>query len=255
MLKKWSLLFLFVSLFSVPLTRSSAEDSAVPDKDGFVSIFNGKNLDGWAGNPAIWSVEDGCITGATGESGDNKLTYNQFLIWRGGEVEDFVITFDIKLTKGGNSGMQFRSWEDVDNKKQPYRVYGYQGDFDGDAVHSGILYGENFRGILAQRGQETVIGDDHKPKEVKRFAENEDIKRQIKIEDWNHYEITAQGFKITEKINDVVTSICTDNDTKVRRASGILAIQAHVGPPMKVQVKNIKLKRLPKEKEADSLIP
>lgn len=218
------------------------------ENDGFVSIFNGKNLDGWDGNPNIWSVEDGCIVGVTGAKGEkNHLTYNQFLIWRDGEVEDFILKFDIWLSKDGNSGMQFRSWEDVDNKEQPYRVYGYQGDFDGAATYSGILYGENFRGILAQRGQESEIGDDHKPKEVRRFSENEELKKKIKIEDWNTYEITAKGYTITEKINGVVTSICTDNDKEVRRNSGILAIQAHVGPPMKVKVKNILLKRLPTE--------
>lgn len=232
-------------LFAIGLTNGTVQSE---EKDGFVPIFNGKNLDGWDGNPDIWSVEDGCIVGTTGNQGEkNHLTYNQFLIWRKGEVDDFTIKFDFWLSKDGNSGMQFRSWEDVDNKEQPYRVYGYQGDFDGAATYSGILYGENYRGILAQRGQETEIGDDHQPKEVRRFAENEDLKKKIKIEDWNTYEITARGYNITEKINGVVTSICTDNDKEVRRDSGILAIQAHVGPAMKVKVKNILLKRFPKE--------
>jgi len=215
------------------------------ETDGFVPIFNGKDLDGWDGNPAIWSVEDGCITGVTGTNDDNKLTYNEFLIWRQGEVDDFVLTFDFKLSNPGNSGMQVRSWEDVSDPEKPWRVYGYQPDFDGDATYTGIIYGENYRGILAQRGQETVIGDDHKPKEVKRFAEDADIKKQIKIEDWNHYEITAQGDEITAKVNGVMTSKCTDNDKEMRRRSGIVAIQVHVGPAMKVQIKNLLLKRLP----------
>jgi hypothetical protein len=106
------------------------------------------------------------------------------------------------------------------------------------------LFGEGFRGILCQRGQETVIGDDSKPKEVRRFAENETLKKELKTEDWNAYEITAKGFTFTNKINGHVMSICTDEDKAQRRESGILAIQVHTGPPMKVELKNIRIKTI-----------
>jgi len=242
------LLFLFLTAVATTVFGMSYAPAAAPDDDGFVDIFDGKTLDGWDGNKAIWSVEDGCITGTTGDSGDNHLTYNQFLIWRDGTADDFVLEFDIKLSKEGNSGMQIRSWEDPDPSK-PYRVYGYQPDCDGMAKYSGIIYGENYRGILAERGTESVIGDDHKPVVVKRFAKDEDLKKTFKIEDWNHYQVTAQGYRIEQKVNDVLFSVLTDNDKEVRRRDGIIAIQVHVGPPMKVQLKNIKLKRLPMQDE------
>ena len=210
--------------------------------EGFVSIFNGQDLTEWEGNPALWRVENGAIVGQTTADGPAKLTYNQFIVWKGGDVDDFVIRFDIKLSKAGNSGMQYRSWRNPDVAK-PFSVSGYQADFDGEHTHSGILYGEGFRDILCQRGQETVIGSDSKPKEVRHFAESDALKKELKAEDWNAYEVTAKGFTFTNKINGHVMSICTDEDPK-RKASGILAIQAHAGPPMTVEIKNIRLRKL-----------
>ena len=223
---------------SVTLAQITEEEKA----EGFVAIFNGQDLTGWEGNPAIWKVENGAIVGQTTAEGPARLTYNQFIVWKGGEVGDFVLRFDIKLSNPGNSGMQYRSWMNPDVNR-PYSVFGYQADFDGAHTYSGILYGEGFRDILCHRGQETVIGDDSKPREVRRFAENEELKKELKTNDWNSYEVTAKGFTFTNKINGHVMSICTDEDKAKRRASGILAIQAHTGPPMKVEVKNIRIKR------------
>jgi hypothetical protein len=217
-------------------------DDAV--KDGFVPLFDGKTLDGWEGNTAIWSVEDGCIVGVTGEKGSpNFLTYNQFLVSKEKFQGNIVLEFDIKLTAKGNSGLQYHSSVNTDTTK-PYSVSGYQGDFDGAATYSGIVYGENFRGILAQRGTISQIGNDHQPKETARFANNEELKSKIKIEDWNTYQITFKDYVIVHKINGELTSVLIDNDQEVRRNEGVLAIQAHVGPPMKVQIKNIRIKKL-----------
>jgi hypothetical protein len=214
----------------------------VTPSDGYVSLFDGKTLKGWDGNPALWSVEDGCIVGKTGSQGDaNHLTYNEFLAYEGNVPENFVLEFDFWLSQEGNSGMQFRSWRDADTSK-PWRVYGYQADFDGAHTYSGIVYGENFRGILANRGTIGEVGDDHKPKEVKRFAANDDIKAKLNVEGWNHYKVTVQDYLFIMEINGVVTSILVDEDKEMRRNNGILAIQAHVGPPMKVMLKNIKIK-------------
>ena len=238
----------FVACFCFVLSAllPSAALSQISDQeraDGFVSVFNGKDLTEWEGNPAIWKVENGAIVGVTAAEGPAKLTYNQFIVWKGGEVSDFILRFDIKLTNPGNSGMQYRSWMNPDSER-PFSVFGYQADFDGSHTHSGILYGEGFRGILCKRGQETVIGDDHKPKEVRSFADPETLKKEIAVEDWNAYEVTAKGFTFTNKINGHVMSICTDEDKEKRKESGILAIQAHQGPPMKVEVKNIRIKKL-----------
>ena len=207
------------------------------DDDGWQTIFDGKTLDGWDGNPDFWRVEDGTITGQT--TAEKPTKGNTFIIWRKGETADFELKLEYKIV-GGNSGIQYRSFEVPDNK---WVIGGYQADFEAGDTYSGINYGERFRGILAGRGEKTVIGTDHKPKVVEKIGDTKEIQTKIKKEDWNTYHVTAKGFTFTHKINDVTTSICTDEDTEQRRAKGVLALQLHAGPPMKVQFRNIKIKQ------------
>lgn len=216
--------------------------SAFAQEDGFVSLFNGNDLTGWSGDARLWSVEDGAIVGRT-DNDAKKIVKNSFLIYDK-PFSNFVLRFDFRITQGGNSGMQYRAWKLED--ETPFRLGGYQGDFDGAATYSGIVYGEAFRGILAERGTVSAIGDDHKPKAVERFASNDDLKKLVKIEDWNSYEIIADGFSFEHKINGVTMSKLTDDDTDTRRSDGLLGIQVHAGlpVPMEVRVKNIRIKEL-----------
>ncbi|MDR2172437.1 MAG: DUF1080 domain-containing protein [Planctomycetaceae bacterium] len=236
-------------LCAIVLFSSSAVNAQISDAEraeGFVSMFNGKDLSEWDGNTDIWSVRDGCIVGQTAAEGAAKLTYNQFIIWKGGDVGDFVFKADIKLSPKGNSGFQYRARKNEGNK--PYSINGYQADFDGNHTYSGILYGENFGGILCQRGLETIIEKGRKPKTVRKFAESAELKKELKVDDWNSYEIEAKDFSFTHKINGHTMSIAKDDDKERRRDSGIFAIQAHVGPPMKVEIKNLRIKLIKKQK-------
>ncbi|MDO4586801.1 MAG: DUF1080 domain-containing protein [Planctomycetia bacterium] len=230
-----SLLISFIATIMIPLSLF-AQDS----EDGFVSIFNGKDLSGWVGDERIWSVQDGAIVGTT-DNESKKLTYNTFLAYQE-NLSDFIVRFDIRLSKEGNSGLNYRSW--ILDNGNAYQLGGYQADFDGQANYSGIMYGEQFRGILAQTGTISRIGNNHQPEEMTRFATAEEIRENVNIENWNSYEIIARGFVFIHKINGKITSVCIDEDNEARRPNGILAIQAHVGPPMKVEVKNIRLKKL-----------
>lgn len=210
-------------------------------QDGYESLFDGKTLKNWDGNPDFWRVEDGCITGQT--TPEKPTKGNTFIIYRGGDVGDFELTLEYKII-GGNSGIQYRSFEVPDNK---WVIGGYQADFEAGDTYSGINYGERFRGILANRGQKTVVkkGPDGKVQVevVGMVGESKEIQTHIKKEDWNTYHITAKGFTFEHRINDVLTSVCTDEHPD-RRATGLLALQLHAGPPMKVQFRNIKLKKL-----------
>ncbi len=222
--------------------------SVAADDDGWQTIFDGKTLDGWDGNPDFWRVEDGTITGQTTE--EKKTKGNTFIIWRKGETADFELKLEYKII-GGNSGIQYRSFE-VPNEK--WVIGGYQGDFEAGETYSGILYGERFRGILCNRGQKTVLKKtDGKfaVEVVGSVGDTKEIQAKIKKEDWNSYRIVAKDFHFQHFINDVATADCTDEDTEARRAKGVLALQLHAGPAMKVQFRNIKIKQL-KGKDAVS---
>ena len=200
------------------------------------SLFDGQTLEGWSGNEKFWSVKDGAITGQT--TAENPTKGNTFLIWKEGEVKDFELKLKFKIV-GGNSGIQYRS---VD--KSNHVVNGYQADIDSGETYIGILYEEGGRGVLAQRGDKVVIGADGKKEVVGKTGDSKEIAAAVKKEDWNEYEVIAKGNRLIQKINGHVTVDVTDNDSSKAKASGILALQLHAGPPMTVQFKDIQFKEL-----------
>ena len=227
------------SILATALCAGLIWQASAADNEGFTSLFNGKNLDGWDGNPKFWSVRDGAITGQTTK--ENPTKGNTFIIWRNGKVDDFELRLQYKIING-NSGIQYRSKE-LGN----WVVGGYQGDFEAGKTYSGILYEERGRGILAQRGQMTSVvrnGDKHKVEVLGSLGASEDIQSQIKNEDWNDYKIIAVENRFVHVINGRVTAIVLDEDKEKQVGSGILALQLHAVPPMTVQFRDIKIKKL-----------
>ena len=218
---------------------------------GFKSLFNGTDLSGWDGNPKLWSVRDGTITGVTGSDADTKINHNTFLVWKGGDVADFELRLSYRIEKG-NSGIQYRSKVAEQGAQGPI-VGGYQADFEAGKTYSGILYEERGRGILAQRGQKTVIKEVEETKDGKTqkktkvevtgsVGKSEDIQARIKHEDWNDYVVIAKGNYLQHFINGAQTVDVTDESPEKAAKSGILAMQIHAGPAMTVQFRNIRIK-------------
>jgi hypothetical protein len=207
---------------------------------GEKQLFNGKDLTGWEGNPKLWSVQDGAITGKTSDSGDTKISHNTFLVWKDGKVGDFELTFKYRIEKG-NSGIQYRSKLIEPGPFGPV-VSGYQADFEAGKTYSGILYEEKGRGILAKRGEKTEVGEDGKPKVTGQVGDSNEIQAAIKDEQWNDYKIVAKGNHVQHFINGKQTVDVTDNDAKNAPKEGILALQIHAGPAMVVQFKDLVLK-------------
>ena len=209
------------------------------DENGWVSLFDGESLDGWIGNDDFWRVEEGHIVGETTE--DNPTEGNTFLIWDGGEVDDFQLRFRYRIdSPWANSGVQVRSEHLGD-----YRVRGYQPDIATDGWITGIHYEEGGRGILARRGQRAVLAADGSA-EVTRFADEDELGEHIKEGDWNEYHVIARGETIVTKINGERMHEVVDNSPQARR-SGIIAFQLHQGPPMTIRFDDVELKRLPNE--------
>ena len=219
------------------------KNSKKADKEGFVSIFDGKTLKGWDGNPDFWRVEDEAITGETTKEKPTKG--NTFIIWRDGEVADFELKLQYRIIgteqkNRANSGIQYRSFEPKNTK---WVIGGYQADFEAGTTYSGINYGERTgRGILAGRGTHVSYDKDGKKTE-KRFGDSNELQKKIKAEDWNDYHIIANGNHCVHKINGVTMSELTDNDKRAL-TKGLLALQLHAGPPMRVQFRKIRIKTL-----------
>lgn len=214
-------------------------------EEGFQSIFNGKDLTGWDGNPKLWSVKDGAIVGQT--TAENPLKGNTFLIWTNGTTADFELRCSYRITpnndKGfANSGIQYRS-KVLD--PAGWVVGGYQADFEAGTTYSGILYEERMtRGIMAARGEKVVWDKDCKKQVTGSVGQSEEIQAAIRKDGWNDYVVIAKGNHLQHFINGLPTVDVTDACEAKAAKSGVLALQVHAGEPMTVQFKNIRMKTL-----------
>jgi hypothetical protein len=223
---------LALALTTLPALASTTH-SAEP---GFKPIFNGTSLDGWSGDQRFWRVEDGAIVGET--SKDNPAPGNTFLVWEQGEVDDFEIKLRFRMpTEYANSGVQIRSV-----RHGTYVIGGYQPDLSNDGW-TGAMYEERGRGMLARRGEIAVILPDGS-RTASTFADGDKLHQLMNLHEWNEYHITARGRHIAIRLNGQRMSEIIDHGPEARSA-GLLAFQLHGGPPMRVEIKDVELRRLP----------
>lgn len=247
---KSALSFLMVALITVCFTIPAA---CQKKKDGFVPIFDGKTLKNWEGDPNYWRVENGSIVGEI--TADKLLKSNTFIIWRGGEPKDFELKLEYRISSEGNSGINYRS-EQI--PEPAFALKGYQADIDGRNRYTGQNYEERGRTTLAYRGQTTKINSaDDKAAPVRDYVKNnawtkvdvvkamdkDSLQNFIKSEDWNEIHLVIKGNRLLHYVNGVLMSDVTDNDDANRKMSGLLGVQVHVGPPMKVEYRNIRIKQ------------
>ncbi len=220
-------------------------------EDCFVQIFDGKTLNGWEGDSTYWHAEDGEIVGVITPA--TVVKRNTFLIWRGGVTADFELKVEYRISANGNSGINYRS-EEV--KDIPYALRGYQSDIDGKNQYTGQNYEERGRCIIAYRGQKVTLPNVTAPLQsivknnvwtatvVTDSLGNMDSLKKYINEDWNECHLIVKGNRMQHFINGVLMSDVTDNDSISRKFSGLLGVQVHVGPPMKVAYRNFRLKEL-----------
>jgi Domain of Unknown Function (DUF1080) len=252
--KKFSLIFLTsISFYSV----SCQKQSSISEK-GFKQIFDGKTLSGWEGDPVYWKAENGSLVGEI--TPETVLKRNTFIIWRGGSPKNFDLRADFKISEKGNSGVNYRSVELL--PELPFALKGYQADIDGANRYTGQNYEERGRTTLAYRGQITKIKAQTDPTlkdDLKRFQKRnawqaldtlgslgnvDSLKTKIKSEDWNFIRIVAKGNHLQHYVNGVLMADVTDLDIINGKSDGLIGVQVHVGPPMKVEYRNIRIKEL-----------
>ena len=198
-------------------------------------LFNGKDLTGWDSAPGWWTIEDGALTSQS--TAEKPCKGCNYLIWTGGQPSDFELTADFKLSESANSGVQIRS-QALPN----WDTCGYQADMTGDGKLVGFVY-HHKRGLIAGRGEKVAIATDGK-KDVQNIGKPEELLKRFKKGEWNTYRIVCRGPEIALYVNSVLMCQFTDNDAKQSAGGGVIALQMHPGPPMKVQFKNIILRAL-----------
>jgi hypothetical protein len=203
------------------------------DEAGFKPIFDGKTLEHWDGDPKYWRVENGCLVGEV--TPETLLKANTFIIWRGGAPKDFELKADYRITDRGNSGINYRS---VMIPNTSFAMRGYQADIDGQNAYTGQNYEEKGRLFLATRGQMTHVTGTRRPIILSTFADP----KEFITADWNSYHLIIRGNVLTHILNGHLMCVVIDDDPEGRKMEGLIGVQVHVGPPMKVEYKNFRLK-------------
>jgi hypothetical protein len=205
----------------------------------FVSIFDG-TLKNWDVDPLFLRAENGEIIGES--TPEKQVNPNTFLIYRGDRPADFELMLEFRMNNT-NSGVQIRSKELPDVGK--WVLSGYQADFDYANRYTGQWYEERGRGFLALRGTAThVPSGGGKPQEIGALGTALEMKGLMNNNGWNQLHLIARGNQLTQILNGRVTSIVVDDDAAGRSMSGLIGLQMHMGEPMKVEFRNIYLKKL-----------
>jgi len=234
--------------------QKSTSDStqAATGDDGFVSMFDGQTLNGWEGDTSLWHVVDGVIVGEETAS-TPPLKANTFLIYTAGKPADFELDAEYRISAKGNSGIQYRS---VAVDGVPYGLKGYQLDIDGNNTYTGQNYEERGRCIIAFRGQQVTLPVVSEPvsaltqhntwskSEVTGSLGSSDSLKALIHDGWNSCRIVAKGNHLQHYINGVLMCDVTDDDTANRKSDGLIGLQLHAGHIMKIEFKNMRIKKL-----------
>jgi hypothetical protein len=238
-MKRFPCLVVFALLSGLLAAQPAAPTTAPDPEAGFVSIFDGTTLEGWDGDPKYWRVENGALVGEI--TPETIVKRNTFIIWRGGEPRDFELKLDYRVSERGNSGINYRSTQLTD---APWSLRGYQADLDGQNKYNGQNYEERGRTFLAMRGQVARLVPGQKPAVVTSLGDADDLKTSFKPGEWNEYHLVIRGNLLIHILNGRAMSIVIDEDPAQARLDGLIGVQVHVGPPMKVEYRNIRLKTL-----------
>jgi hypothetical protein len=209
--------------------KQSDRPTPVPgDEPGFQPIFDGKTLSGWEGDPKYWRVEEGVLVGEITPA--TVVKSNTFIIWRGGRPKDFELKLDYRITPAGNSGINYRSVSVPDSvtPDNKFALRGYQ-------------FEEKGRLFVGVRGQVTRIVGGRPPVVLSTIGDPSEMAVAV-TDDWNAVHLIIRGNTLMHLLNGRLMSVTIDDDVPNRPADGLLGVQVHVGPPMKVEYRNIRLK-------------
>ncbi|MBK1876712.1 3-keto-disaccharide hydrolase [Pelagicoccus mobilis] len=193
-------------------------------KKGFVSLYNGKNLDGWTplGGHCTFEANGDSIVGTT-----VKGSPSTYLSTTRDDFTNFIFTAELKWEVDGNSGIMFRAQSKPGDKGEV--VFGPQAEMEGfsqDRGWSGGIYGQSAGGWLYP-----LWLDDHK-----------EVRKALKKGEWNRLTIKAVGKNIKTWVNGIPAAhYRTDKYFK-----GFFSLQVHSGKQGTIHFRNIKVKEIEK---------
>src|SRR5262245_4406299 len=228
----------------------SAAESAPPEPSGMQSLFNGKDLSGWDGDPRLWSVKEGAIRGET--TAENKADGNTFIIWKDGTLKDFDLRLSFRCNATNNSGIMYRSKHITDGVRNKWVLGGYQHEVRNETKFpnvSSFIYDE--RGLIGKRARMCMVGEiatwDKDGKKVLNegnpLIDQAGFEKLMKLDDWNDVVIIAKGNNIKHYLNGKQILDFTDNEEGKAMTEGLLGLRLHAGKPMFAEFKNIRLKQ------------
>ncbi len=224
---------------------SQDASTAKSDTDGFVSVFNGKDLTGWSGDSRLWTVKDGLIRGET--TPEAVAVGNTFLIWQGGTTKNFELHLSFRCNATNNSGIQYRSKHITEGVRNDWVVRGYQHEIRNENELpnvSGFIYDEGGkRGRIILVGQKGDWEGDKLNLSDEALISKDEYKQLFKLDDWNEVAIIANGDNVKHFMNGRLTMDFTDSPERAL-TEGVLALQLHAGKPMWVEFKDVRIKEL-----------
>ncbi|MEL6713554.1 MAG: family 16 glycoside hydrolase, partial [Planctomycetota bacterium] len=198
-----------------------------------ISLFDGETLAGWRGDERFWGVEDGAIVGrSTSDAPCERTTY---LVFEDATFANFELSLEYSID-GGNSGVQFRSVVSEDGA-----VSGYQADLEDGPNWTGGIYEQDGRGVLVRRGQDVTCAG--AAVAWRPLAATVDLDALGGARAWHSYRIRAVGSTV-ELFIDGHRTARLDDRSPAARASGVVALQLHQGPPMEIRFRNVALRDL-----------
>lgn len=249
-MKKLSALLALCLIAQLGFAADKKNEIPAAGPDGWISLFNGKDLSGWEYLEGYWSVVDGAIQCT--ETKENSKQTNIILLCSKDYPEKFA-NFEIQysyrwVTPSGNSGLQIRG--KIDNPKM-YHIGGYQADIDAGNGYTGIIYDEGGvaggRGIMSKRGFKTTWDANNKRTDTPLEKSDAEIKAVIKpVGEWNHCVVIADGNTIKYSINGQPTTEMIDDSPKACK-DGVIGFQMHGGHTMTLQFKDVKIKFIEKK--------
>lgn len=240
-----SLLVASIAFVAIAAVAEELSLKAPAESTELKAIFNGKNLDGWDGDPSMWSVTDGVIHGET--TPENAAKGNTFLIWKGGDLKDFELRLSFRCTASNNSGIQYRSKRITEGKRATNKwvVGGYQHEIrneeDFPNVPSFIYDEKGSRGRICLVGEQAVWKSDGKKVIRNDLIDAAEFKKLMKVDDWNDVIIIAKGSHIQHYLNGRLVLDFDDQHPEKALSQGVLALQLHAGKPMWTEFRDIRL--------------